>query len=417
MTDSGAIIAETERVSAPNYAPLPGRRQPRRRRLGMGRGRAQVPRLHQRVLVAEPRAPASAHRRRARRAGGASHVDVACRAQRSDGRVPRELCALAGLDMALPMNTGAEAVETAIKLARKWGYRVKGVAQDRAEIVVCRNNFHGRTTTIVGFSSEEQYREDFGPFTPGFTSIDFGDLGALRAAITPNTVAFLVEPIQAEAGIIVPPTGISPPRARFAASGACYSCSTRFRRVGAHGQDVRARARAGRRSRHARPRQGARRGRLSSVGRPREPRDHDAASPRRPRQHVRRQPTRRRRRTHGAAMCWSTSGSPSARPRKASICSSNCARCRHRASRDPRPRPAPRRRDRCSRRIGACVLRAARRTRRAREGHARAGHSTCAAADRRNAPSSIGSSSSSRPCCADAAVTDRTISSRSGSKA
>jgi ornithine--oxo-acid transaminase len=109
--------------------------------------------------------------------------------------------------MALPMNTGAEAVETAIKLARKWGYRVKGVAQDRAEIIVCRNNFHGRTTTIVGFSSEPQYREDFGPFTPGFKLVDFGDVAALRAAITPNTVAFLVEPIQAEAGIIVPPPG------------------------------------------------------------------------------------------------------------------------------------------------------------------------------------------------------------------
>jgi ornithine--oxo-acid transaminase len=109
--------------------------------------------------------------------------------------------------MALPMNTGAEAVETAIKLARKWGYRTKGVAQDCAEILVCRNNFHGRTTTIVGFSSEAQYREDFGPFTPGFTLVDFGDLDALRAAITPNTVAFLIEPIQAEAGIVVPPEG------------------------------------------------------------------------------------------------------------------------------------------------------------------------------------------------------------------
>ena len=119
----------------------------------------------------------------------------------------RELCAIARLDMALPMNTGAEAVETAIKLARKWGYRAKGVAQDRAEIVVCRNNFHGRTTTIVGFSSEAQYREDFGPFTPGFTLVDFGDLDALSAAITPSTVAFLVEPIQAEAGIIMPPPG------------------------------------------------------------------------------------------------------------------------------------------------------------------------------------------------------------------
>jgi ornithine--oxo-acid transaminase len=118
-----------------------------------------------------------------------------------------QLCALARMDMALPMNTGAEAVETAIKLARKWGYRVKGVAHDGAEIVACRNNFHGRTTTIVGFSSEPQYREDFGPFTPGFRLVDFGDIDALRAAITPSTVAFLVEPIQAEAGVILPPRG------------------------------------------------------------------------------------------------------------------------------------------------------------------------------------------------------------------
>src|SRR5690606_17293374 len=101
----------------------------------------------------------------------------------------------------------AEAVETAIKLARKWGYRVKGVPHDEAEIIVCRNNFHGRTTTIVGFSSEPQYREDFGPFTPGFKAIDFGNADALASAIGPSTVAFMVEPIQAEAGIIVPPPG------------------------------------------------------------------------------------------------------------------------------------------------------------------------------------------------------------------
>jgi ornithine--oxo-acid transaminase len=109
--------------------------------------------------------------------------------------------------MALPMNTGAEAVETAIKVARKWGYRTKRVPRDRAEIVACRDNFHGRTTTIVGFSSEPQYREDFGPYSAGFALVDFGDIDQLRAAITPNTVAFLVEPIQAEAGVIVPPPG------------------------------------------------------------------------------------------------------------------------------------------------------------------------------------------------------------------
>ena len=109
--------------------------------------------------------------------------------------------------MALPMNTGAEAVETAIKAARKWGYRVKGVAKDQAEIIVCEGNFHGRTTTIVGFSSEESYKEDFGPFTPGFVTIPYGDAEALEAAITPATVAFLFEPIQGEGGVIIPPEG------------------------------------------------------------------------------------------------------------------------------------------------------------------------------------------------------------------
>ena len=117
------------------------------------------------------------------------------------------LCRLAGMEMALLMNSGAEAVETALKTARKWGYQVKKVPQDRAEIIVCENNFHGRTTTIVGFSSEEQYRQDFGPFTPGFKMIPYGDLAALERAITPNTVAFLVEPIQGEAGILIPPAG------------------------------------------------------------------------------------------------------------------------------------------------------------------------------------------------------------------
>jgi ornithine--oxo-acid transaminase len=118
-----------------------------------------------------------------------------------------KLCRLSGMEMTLLMNSGAEAVETAIKTARKWGYRVKKVPGDRAEIIVCENNFHGRTTTIVGFSSEQQYREDFGPFTPGFRMIGYDDLGALERAISPNTVAFLVEPIQGEAGILVPRDG------------------------------------------------------------------------------------------------------------------------------------------------------------------------------------------------------------------
>jgi len=118
-----------------------------------------------------------------------------------------ELCRLTGLDAALPMNTGAEAVETAIKAARRWGYRVKGVRRDRAEIIVAHGNFHGRTTTIVGFSSEPAYRDGFGPFAPGFRAVPFGDIAALERAITPDTVAVLVEPIQGEAGIIVPPAG------------------------------------------------------------------------------------------------------------------------------------------------------------------------------------------------------------------
>jgi ornithine--oxo-acid transaminase len=118
-----------------------------------------------------------------------------------------ELCRLTGLDAALPMNTGAEAVETAIKAARRWGYRVKGVRRDRAEIIVANGNFHGRTTTIISFSSEPDYRDGFGPFTPGFRGVPFGDLAALERAITPETVAVLVEPIQGEAGIIMPPAG------------------------------------------------------------------------------------------------------------------------------------------------------------------------------------------------------------------
>ncbi len=118
-----------------------------------------------------------------------------------------KLCRLAGMEMTLLMNSGAEAVETAIKTARKWGYKVKKVPQDKAEIIVCTNNFHGRTTTIVGFSSEDQYREDFGPFTPGFRLIPYDDLDALKKAITPNTIGFLVEPIQGEAGIMMPRDG------------------------------------------------------------------------------------------------------------------------------------------------------------------------------------------------------------------
>src|SRR6185295_12058515 len=207
VSGNDAIIARTNEVSAPNYAPLPivitraegvwawdvdGRKYldcvSAYSSLNQGHRHPRIVR----ALVEQ-----------------AGLLTLTSRAVHNDKMGPflEKLCALAGMEMALPMNTGAEAVETAIKLARKWGYRTKGIAQDRAEIVVCRNNFHGRTTTIVGFSSEVQYREDFGPFTPGFTLVDFGDLAALRAALTPNTAAFLVEPIQAEAGIIMPPPG------------------------------------------------------------------------------------------------------------------------------------------------------------------------------------------------------------------
>ena len=118
-----------------------------------------------------------------------------------------KLAALCGKDLVLPMNTGAEAVETAIKVARKWGYTVKGVPAGQAEIIVASGNFHGRTTTIVGFSDDSDARDDFGPFTPGFVTVAYGDLAALEAAITPRTVAVLIEPIQGEGGVVIPPEG------------------------------------------------------------------------------------------------------------------------------------------------------------------------------------------------------------------
>ncbi len=140
----------------------------------------------------------------------ASRLAITSRAFMND-QLPlfcQELCAATHSHRVLPMNSGAEAVESAIKVARKWGYEVKGVARDRAEIIVCANNFHGRTLTIVGFSTDPTARNGFGPFTPGFSRIvPFGDAAALEAAITPNTVAFLVEPIQGEAGVIIPPVG------------------------------------------------------------------------------------------------------------------------------------------------------------------------------------------------------------------
>ncbi len=191
--------------TAPNYAPLPVT-------LVGGEGAWVVDEHGNRYLDClsaysalnfghrHPRLVAAAHAQLERltltsRAYGNDQLDPFC----------AELAELCGKDMVLPMNTGAEGVETAIKAARRWGYLVKGVARDRAEIIVCGDNFHGRTTTIVGFSSDPDAREGFGPFTPGFVSVPFGDAAALRAAITERTVAFLFEPVQGEAGVIVPP--------------------------------------------------------------------------------------------------------------------------------------------------------------------------------------------------------------------
>jgi ornithine--oxo-acid transaminase len=139
----------------------------------------------------------------------ARSLSLTSRAFRNDQwpMLAKELCTLSGYEMILPMNSGAEAVETAIKAARKWGYQTKGIAPDEAEIIACQNNFHGRTISIISFSTEPHYRTDFGPFTPGFNIVPFNDAEALERAITPNTAAFIVEPFQAEAGILIPSPG------------------------------------------------------------------------------------------------------------------------------------------------------------------------------------------------------------------
>lgn len=139
----------------------------------------------------------------------ADKVTLTSRAMRNDRMGPflEKLTTLTGFDVALPMNTGAEAVETAIKLVRRWGYEVKGIPENAAEIIVFNNNFHGRTTSIISASSEPSYKKDFGPFTPGFVFVPYGDADALERAVTPNTCAILIEPIQGEGGVIVPPEG------------------------------------------------------------------------------------------------------------------------------------------------------------------------------------------------------------------
>lgn len=207
MTISQEIIAQTERWGARHYNPLPvviaeakgvwvtdveGKSY-----IDMLSGYSALSHGHR-----HPRIIEAAKRQMDR-------VTLTARAFHNDqvGPFLQQLSEFCGMDKALLMNTGAEAVETAIKLARKWGYRVKGVPRYDAEIIVCNNNFHGRTTTVISFSSEELYKHDFGPLTPGFRFVPFGDADALEAAITPNTVAFLVEPIQGEGGINVPPEG------------------------------------------------------------------------------------------------------------------------------------------------------------------------------------------------------------------
>jgi ornithine--oxo-acid transaminase len=204
---TGAFLAEVDQYSAHNYHPLP---------VVLERGEGvwvwDIDGKRYLDMLSAYSALNQGHRHPEIVAAAKAQLDtltLTSRAFHNDQMGPflRELCEATGFDRALPMNTGAEAVETAIKMVRKWGYQVKGVAPDAAEIIVCENNFHGRTTTIVGFSSEAQYREGFGPFTPGFTLIPYGDADALAAAITPNTVGFLVEPLQGEGGVVVPPDG------------------------------------------------------------------------------------------------------------------------------------------------------------------------------------------------------------------
>ncbi len=198
-----------------------------------------------------------------------------------------------GLDRALPANGGAEAVETALKAARKWGHKIKGIPTDRAEIIVCAGNFHGRSITIVGFSSEPQYRDGFGPFAPGFRQVPFGDADALARAIGPDTAAFLVEPIQGEGGIVVPPAGYLAECARICRANnvllICDEIQTGMGRTGkflaSEHENVRARRR------HSR--QGARWRPAAGVGAGRHRRPDAGVRAGRPWQHVRGQSARR----------------------------------------------------------------------------------------------------------------------------
>jgi ornithine--oxo-acid transaminase len=206
-TPATDYLSEVDRYSAHNYHPLP---------LVLERGDGawvwDVDGKKYLDCLAAYSAVNQGHRHPAIVAAAKAQLDritLTSRAFHNDQMGPflRELCELTGYDRALPMNSGAEAVETALKAVRRWGYRVKGVPADQAEIVACADNFHGRTTTIVSFSSDPAYKADFGPFTPGFVMIPFGNAAALANAITPRTVAFLVEPIQCEGGVLIPPKG------------------------------------------------------------------------------------------------------------------------------------------------------------------------------------------------------------------
>lgn len=207
MSATTDFLAEVDQYSAHNYHPLP---------IVLNRGEGpwvwDVDGKKYLDCLAAYSAVNQGHRHPAIIAAAKEQLDrltLTSRAFHNDQMGPflRELCELTGYQRALPMNSGAEAVETAIKAVRRWGYRVKGIPADKARIIVCENNFHGRTTTIVSFSTEPSYKADFGPFTPGFVVVPYGDLDALEEAITPHTAAFMVEPIQGEGGVIVPPEG------------------------------------------------------------------------------------------------------------------------------------------------------------------------------------------------------------------
>jgi ornithine--oxo-acid transaminase len=205
--NTAEYLAEVEQYSAHNYHPLP---------IILSRGEGawvwDIEGKKYLDCLAAYSAVNQGHRHPAIVAAAREQLErltLTSRAFHNDQMGPflRELCEITGYEKALPMNSGAEAVETAIKAVRRWGYRVKGIPADRAEIIVCENNFHGRTTTIVSFSTEEAYRADFGPLTPGFKTVPYGDAGALERAITKNTAAFMFEPLQGEGGVMVPPSG------------------------------------------------------------------------------------------------------------------------------------------------------------------------------------------------------------------